>query len=126
MIRASFVPCLPLVLVAALGSTGCSYRSHVRYGCRYAHARAAVVLPPPAPPEVPPSAEIAPQPAFPAVPNQVVVRAPPGTTVIVVTQPGGGPPVVRTVPAPQPQPAPQPALQPSAPQQENPGWSDEE
>jgi len=119
MTRASFAS-LALVLVAALGSTGCSYRTHAHYGCRYANMRPGVYVP--APPPVPVAMPQA-VPAVPEAPNQIVVNAPPGSTVVVVAQPGA-PPVVRTVPAPQPQVAPpQPAPQPAPPPG---GWSEAE
>lgn len=123
---------LALLLVAALGTTGCGHR---RYRARYAympiHVRAGVYVPQAAPPEAPAEeaaqveapqpAEVPQQPAAPMGPHQVIVHAhAPGTTVIVVNPPPGAPAVGIVQGAP-----PRYALppQPQAPQQGNPnGW----
>jgi hypothetical protein len=121
---------LALLLVAALGTTGCGHRRyHARYAYVPVHVRAAVYYAPQsAPPEAPPPVEAPPQEASPpaaVAPHgspQVVVHAHAPTTVIVVNPQPGAPAVGVVQGAPPPmRPRAAPAPQPEAPQPEN-GW----
>jgi hypothetical protein len=117
-----------LIVVAALGSTGCGVRyRRVRYayGCA---ASVPVYVARPAPVEVappPPPAPLPPPPAYSAAPKPIVVYANVPRTYVIVIPSTGGQPVVQAVPQIAPQapaaPAPRPAPQP-APQD---GWFEE-
>jgi hypothetical protein len=129
-----------IVLVAAVGSTGCGYHEHhVRYG--YGPMRARVLyVPQAAPAMVAPPVEAAPPPMAPMAPPQgvyrgqpIVVRAQgPGTTIIVINPPQGGPAVGVVQGAPPSSwgqapaaPPPPPARPQMPPQEDQGGWEQE-
>jgi hypothetical protein len=125
-----------LVLVAVFGSTGCcSQYGQARYGYR-ARLRHVIWVPgaPAAPPMVapaPPPPPAPPQPAYAAYSGgsqPIVVHAQPGTTIVIVNQPGGGQPTVQYLPGGAYAPRQQaPVAPPAPPVQENPnGWGQEE
>jgi hypothetical protein len=122
---------LALLAVASLGSTGCaSYYCRVRHGRPHVVLRAhpaflyghAAVAEPPAAVEVAaPQALPAAPPTLPAAPPVQVGPGAiyvhvyvPGTTIIVINPPAGGPAVVQQTELPVPQPAPQPPKQESS------------
>jgi hypothetical protein len=124
-------------LALAAFSTGCGGYYHARYGYR---ARFMYAAPPPVvvavpqsyeePPEPPPPPAPPPAPkAAPAKPRTIVVRAPPGSTVIVnadgstkiIRRKAPTPPSVVEPRDPEPSEPSEPAELPPA---GDPGWSD--